>query len=81
VAEVTIPLEALMTFSVRIVRSLLFAASFLPLSCLILDHLLCPDHRHAALEKLRHDESRGCESAATLTSLVLSIRSHDCGKR
>lgn len=72
-----VPFEALMTARVRIVRSLLFAASFFPLSCLILDHLLCPDHVQLVLEKLRHNESRDCESAATPTSLLLIIRFHN----
>jgi hypothetical protein len=51
-----------MTSADKIDRALLFAASLLPLSCLIFDHLLWPDGSTAAQLKsrrgyLRHGEN------------------------
>lgn len=44
---------------VSIERVLLFALSFLPLSCLMLDHLECPDQAGAERDKHRTPKAGG----------------------
>lgn len=58
----------------RDVLSLLFAASFFPLSCLIFDHRLWPDCKHLRIAKLRHDGVEGRDNAAAFNSLLAIMR-------
>lgn len=68
---------ALLISLLTIWRSLLFALSFLALSCLIVDHLLCPDDKKE--EVLRRQQvsqtkpPRGCRSSVLKRSAVILL--------